>query len=139
MKTKIVFSKKCLEFSYHNFIPDNSDRIENAYNFLKKLEYDFIDPEPAEESTLLTVHSKEYIDAIKNGCFEDDDTPAWEGIYEYARLAAGAAIKAAEINGFSLMRPPDHHAGRNGLALDADSRGFCYFNNISIAAARAGL
>ena len=31
------------------------------------------------------------------------------------------------------MRPPGHHAGRNGAALGAYTRGFCYFNNIAIA------
>lgn len=31
------------------------------------------------------------------------------------------------------MRPPGHHAGRNGAALGAYTRGFCYFNNIAVA------
>lgn len=31
------------------------------------------------------------------------------------------------------MRPPGHHAGRNGEALGAPTKGFCYFNNIAIA------
>jgi acetoin utilization deacetylase AcuC-like enzyme len=34
---------------------------------------------------------------------------------------------------FSIMRPPGHHPGRNGAALGAYTRGFCYFNNIAIA------
>ena len=40
---------------------------------------------------------------------------------------------AARVNGFSLMRPPGHHAGRSGRALGASSLGFCYFNNLAIA------
>ena len=64
---------------------------------------------------------------------EDVDTPTYENIYEYAKLAAGGAILAAKVNGFSLMRPPGHHAGRNGAALGAYTRGFCYLNNIAIA------
>jgi acetoin utilization deacetylase AcuC-like enzyme len=31
------------------------------------------------------------------------------------------------------MRPPGHHAGRNGAALGASTRGFCYINNIAVA------
>ena len=40
---------------------------------------------------------------------------------------------ASKINGFSLMRPPGHHVGRNGAALGSTTRGFCYLNNIAIA------
>ena len=36
------------------------------------------------------------------------------------------------------MRPPGHHAGRNGLALGAPTLGFCYFNNIAIAVKHLG-
>jgi acetoin utilization deacetylase AcuC-like enzyme len=31
------------------------------------------------------------------------------------------------------MRPPGHHVGKNGSALGASTRGFCYLNNIAIA------
>jgi acetoin utilization deacetylase AcuC-like enzyme len=54
---------------------------------------------------------------LKRGAVEDPDTPAYEKIYEYARLSAGGAILAAKINGFSLMRPPGHHAGRYAVQL----------------------
>ena len=39
---------------------------------------------------------------------------------------------ASKINGFSLMRPPGHHVGKNGAALGVYTRGFCYFNNLAI-------
>lgn len=116
-----------------SIIYENSDRVKNASKHLKDLGYKFIEPKPANESDLLKVHSEKYIESIKNGKFRNEDTPAWEGIYEFARLAAGGAILASEINGFSLMRPPGHHAGRNGIALGADSMGFSYFNNVAIA------
>jgi len=64
---------------------------------------------------------------------QDPDTPAYKGIYEVARLASGAAIMAAKVKGFSLMRPPGHHAGRNGTALGVSTQGFCYLNNVAIA------
>ncbi|MBS7633178.1 histone deacetylase family protein, partial [Candidatus Bathyarchaeota archaeon] len=64
---------------------------------------------------------------------EDPDTPAYDNIYEFARLSAGGAILAAKVGGFSIMRPPGHHAGRSGAALGAYTRGFCYFNNVAVA------
>jgi acetoin utilization deacetylase AcuC-like enzyme len=131
---KIIFSEKCLEYSWPGHI-ESPERIRNALQFLKK-KYEFLEPKPASVGDLLKVHSREHVDLIKNaraGSYLDGDTPVPENIYEYARLSAGGAILAAEENGFSLMRPPGHHAGRSGRALGAPTLGFCYFNNIAIA------
>ncbi len=86
---------------------------------------------------LLKVHSREYVDLVRNakaGSYLDGDTPVPENIYEHARLSVGGAILAAEEKGFSLMRPPGHHAGVDGSALGTPTLGFCYFNSIAIAA-----
>jgi len=131
---KIIFSEKCLEYSWPGHI-EGSERVEEAFEFLKR-KYEFLEPKPASVEDLLKVHSKEYVDLIKNaraGSYLDGDTPAPENIYEYACLSAGGAMLAAREKGFSLMRPPGHHAGRNGRALGAFTLGFCYFNNIAIA------
>ncbi len=128
---KIIFSKKCLEYSDWHI--ESPERVRKAYEILKSKGYEFIEPEPASEEDILKVHTKEHLERIKNGDFYDPDTPAYENIYEYARLAAGGAIKAAKEMGFSLMRPPGHHVGKNGVALGAATLGFCYFNNIAIA------
>lgn len=129
---KIIFSEKCLEYR-SNFHIESPERVEKAYEILKEKGYEFVEPEPASEQDILKVHTREHLERIKSGNFFDPDTPAYENIYEYARLAAGAAILAAKEKGFSLMRPPGHHAGKNGKALGASTLGFCYFNNIAIA------
>lgn len=131
MKTKIIFSEKCL--GYGSWHIESPERVRRAYEILKEKGYKFLAPEPASEHDLLKVHDEEYVWNLKKGLVEDVDTPAYENIYEYARLAAGGAISAAKVNGFSIMRPPGHHVGRNGAALGAYTRGFCYLNNIAIA------
>jgi len=131
MKTKIVFSEKCLTYgSLHIEAPE---RVRKASEILKEKGYEFLTPAPASEEDLSKVHDVDYLWNLKKGLVEDPDTPAYENIYEYARLAAGGAILAAETNSFSLMRPPGHHAGKDGAALGAYTRGFCYLNNIAIA------
>jgi acetoin utilization deacetylase AcuC-like enzyme len=136
---KIVFSEKCLEYSWPGHI-ERPERIRNALEQLRQ--YELVEPKPASQQDLLTVHSREYVDQIKNaqpGSYLDGDTPAPENIYEYALLSAGSAIMAAQNHGFSLMRPPGHHAGRNGRAMGASTLGFCYFNNIAIAVKKLDL
>lgn len=131
MRTKIVFSEKCL--GYGTWHIEGPERVRRAAEILKALGYDFVGPKPASEDDLLKVHDSDYVWNVKKSLVEDPDTPAYDNIYEFARLSAGGAILAAETGGFSIMRPPGHHAGRNGAALGAYTRGFCYFNNIAIA------
>jgi acetoin utilization deacetylase AcuC-like enzyme len=136
MKPKIVFSEKCL--AYGSWHVEGPARVRKAYEILKERGYEFLEPEPASEEDLLRVHDGEYVWMLKKGLIEDGDTPAYENIFEYAKLSAGGAILAAEVKGFSIMRPPGHHAGRNGAALGANTRGFCYLNNIAIAVRHLG-
>ncbi len=131
MTNKIIFSKKCLE--YGGFHIESPKRIEQSFNLLKNKGYEFLEPELASEKDILLVHQTNYLNDIKKGKSEDSDTPAYKDIYQYASLAAGGAITAAKNQGFSLMRPPGHHAGKKGKALGALTRGFCYFNNLAIA------
>jgi len=140
MQMKIIFSEKCLKYSWPGHI-EGPERVRKAFEFLKK-KYEFLEPKPASMEELLEVHSKKYVGLIKNaraGSYLDGDTPVPENIYEYAKLSAGGAILAAREKGFSLMRPPGHHAGRNGKALGAATLGFCYFNNIAVAVESLGL
>lgn len=134
---KIIFSPECLKYSNGHI--ESPERVKEAYEILKDKGYEFIEPSPASYKDLLTVHSKEHVEKIKSGNFFDPDTPAYKNIYEYARLSAGGAILAAKERGFSLMRPPGHHAGYNGKALGAATLGFCYFNSIAIAVRNLGL
>lgn len=131
MRTKIVYSEKCL--TYGQWHIEGPGRVHKAHEILQQRGYEFSVPEPASEEDLLRVHESEYVWNVKKGLVEDSDTPAYDNIYEYARSSAGGAIEAARAGGFSIMRPPGHHAGKNGAALGAYTRGFCYFNNIAVA------
>ena len=127
----IVFSRRCLEYGKWHI--ESPDRVKEAYEILRAAGYEFVEPDPAEEEDILRVHAREYIQRLKKGEISDIDTPAYEGMYDYARLSAGGAIEASRNDSFSLMRPPGHHAGIHGPTLGAPTLGFCYLNCIAIA------
>lgn len=129
---KIFFSKKCIGYSQQGH-PESPERVSSAYQFLKTKGFEFIEPVLCEDEDILLAHTPKLFNEVKKESFFDADTPALSGIFEHAKLAAGSAINAAQLclkgeKTFSLMRPPGHHATRNSLG------GFCYFNNIAIAA-----
>ena len=69
-------------------------------------------------------------------CF-DSMTPLEAGSYAAARSAVDVAVSATEAvvdgapSAYALCRPPGHHAAR------AMYGGYCYFNNVAVAAQRA--
>ena len=132
---KIIFSKRCLEYQSPGH-PESPERVGSSYLYLRQKGFEFLEPEECLEEDILRVHARELLEEVRQERFFDLDTPALPGIFEYAKLSAGAAIKSAKLAlrgefAFSLMRPPGHHAGKNKLG------GFCYFNNMAIAASRA--
>ena len=108
--------------------------------------YPLIPPAEISDSTLFSVHTREYISVLEMSCrqgaFLDADTYTTSDSMKLALNAAGGGMAVAEsiydpavrsndvdlTRGFAITRPPGHHA-THGFGM-----GFCLLNNIAIAA-----
>ena len=97
----------------------------------------------ASDELLEAVHPSSYVSEIRRLCEGggariDADTIALPGTWEAALRGAGGAAALADAllgdgapAGVSALRPPGHHAEA------ARAMGFCFFNNVAVAARRA--
>ncbi|HID32462.1 MAG TPA: histone deacetylase [bacterium (Candidatus Stahlbacteria)] len=125
----IIYHERCLGYNIPGH-PESPERISQTKAHLEVKGYQFHIPDPCAIEDITSVHTQAHVEGLKTGNFFDLDTPSVPGIYEIARISCGGAILASEVLGFSLTRPPGHHATRRQIM------GFCYLNNIAIAVAK---
>jgi acetoin utilization deacetylase AcuC-like enzyme len=135
-------------FADHTTPPGHPERPERADVFdavaddWRRREGLVVEPRPATREELRRVHSDRHIDTIEStrgrAAMLDPDTFTSPETADLAQLAAGAALTALEhvlegraTRALALMRPPGHHAE------SSQAMGFCFYNNVAVAAAEA--
>lgn len=134
----IVHDPLCAGYGSH-MRPEQPARITRSVEHLRRAHpaWEWRQPAIADEQLLLTAHTPALLKRIQHAPDIDDDTPYFPRIYDHARRAVGAALDATHLalaghKAFALMRPPGHHCTRN------QAMGFCYLNQIALAALNAG-
>jgi acetoin utilization protein AcuC len=105
-------------------------------------------PEPAADEDLLRSHTRRYLDVVKRfsdmpyggweaGIGEGGDDPPFAGMHEAAAAVAGGSLRAME----AILRGDVEHAQHPGGGLHhamADrAAGFCIYDDVALAIARA--
>ncbi|MBW2406029.1 MAG: histone deacetylase [Deltaproteobacteria bacterium] len=144
-KTGLVYDDIYLNHDTGPHHPETAERLTAIIEYLRitglfeKLLY--IEPEPAKRDIIAFCHEPHYIDKFErdvtnaSSFIHTPECPLSRATFEVARYAVGGVLKGVDevmegrvTNCFCAVRPPGHHAERSR------AMGFCYFNNVAIAA-----
>jgi acetoin utilization deacetylase AcuC-like enzyme len=144
-RTGFLYDQRYLLHDTGPYHPEMAERLQMIYKGIQEAELlphlKRINAQPVDMKWVEAIHTKEYIRRFEEVClnghqsFDSQDNQMCRETFDIAKLAVGGVVETARLlmtgeidNAFCAVRPPGHHAERDR------AMGFCYFNNIAIAA-----
>lgn len=134
----LLHDPRCAEYG-SSMRPEQPARVLRSAAHLRAAHPDWewrVPPATVPDEVLLLGHSPAHLRRLAVKRDFDADTPYLPNIPDHARQAVAAALQAVDLarrgeRVFALMRPPGHHATAD------QAMGFCYLNQIALAALHA--
>lgn len=155
-ETGIIYEESMAEHRclWDQNYPECPERLTSVINRCKELKlFDRckkLTPRLAAKSEILMAHTEKHYDLLQstNNCIDEDHledlSSHYDAIYIHPKtfhlslLACGSTIELVDNildgkvqNGMAIIRPPGHHA------MKAEYNGYCFFNNVAVAAKHA--
>lgn len=144
-KTGYVWDPRYLGHRVSSFHPEHPDRVKDLAPERLLPDMPGLKLVPVDAALgspwIRRVHDIDYVQDVAGKydgrirAIDGGDTRVTEDTFDVAQVSAAGALSLVRAvaegdlqNGFAAIRPPGHHAGRRA------GRGFCYFNNVAIAA-----
>jgi acetoin utilization protein AcuC len=144
----LVYGPRSLDYDFGSGHPLSPRRFGPGIDLLRAVGAEpGLAPEPATDLELEWLHSPDYVAAVRR--FSADpgreseagigpgDDPAFAGIHEAAASVAGGSIRAVEAILRGDVEHAYHPSGGLHHAMRARASGFCVYNDVALAIARA--
>ncbi len=146
-----IYSEKFDKYTYGEAHPLKMIRLKltyeliKAYKLLESPNISFIESELAKEEDILSFHTKEYIEALKEIDSDEypknpsqfglgwGDNPIVKGIYEGSLLSGGGSVQATRLIMDGKAKIAFNIAGGLHHAMPDRASGFCYINDPVLA------
>lgn len=151
IRSAFIYSEEFETFTYSPTHPLKPIRyrlmyeLANAYKLFQLPHTTLVSPEPCTEEDLATVHSVDYIDAVKCGteCVPEwmmlgfglgtEDNPIFPEVFRGQQIGVGASLHAAKLVNSGEYDVAFNIAGGQHHAFKNRASGFCYFNDVAVA------
>ena len=139
----LVYSEALTHYDFGRDHPMSPGRVEDAVALARGLgvldHLDVVAPPPADDALLATVHTPEYIEAVRR-CLPDgrhglgtSDNPVFPGMHQVSSQVVTATVEAARQVWEGGVRRASNIAGGLHHAMPDRTSGFCIYNDLAVA------